>query len=130
MGILAALVIAGMILFAVGTGIREISLYRKSLKGDVQYLVSRQRRNRRLLISFLLLAEAALLLAGLFFLTFEQPGPALLFWIPPLLLIVWIVYLSVADLRETSRDIDRILNDATEAALKKAKENLPSDRSN
>lgn len=130
MGILAALVISGMVLFAVATGIREIHLYRKYLKGDVQYLVSRNRRNRRLLISILLLVEASLLIAGLFFLHFETPGPALLFWIPPLVLIVWIVYLSLADLRETSRDIDRILSDATEAALKKARENLPSKGNN
>jgi uncharacterized membrane protein YbhN (UPF0104 family) len=125
---IASLIIVGMIAFAGWSGGREVILYKKYLKGETQYLVSKRRKKRRLLISFLLVAESALLFCGFFVLKFSQPATALLFWFPPLLLIVLLVYLSVLDFRETSRDIDRIFKEASDTILKKIQDNLPADR--
>ncbi|MCI0413468.1 hypothetical protein L0222_11815 [bacterium] len=122
MEIIVGLLIAGMIIFAFWSAIREIRLYRNYLEGDREYLVSKQRRNRRVLISAVLILEAAFLFLGFFILTFT-PFQALFFWIPPLLLIVWLVHLGMKDFRETSRDIDVIFREASDVILKKKQEN-------
>ena len=113
------LIIVAITFFAAWSGAREVILYRRYLRGETQYLVSKSRKNRRLLISSLLILEATLLLLGFFVLHFEKPSTALLFWVPPLLLIVAIVYLSMLDFRETTRDIDRIFKEASNSILKK-----------
>jgi hypothetical protein len=113
-----ALLIAGMMIFGIVSAIREISVYRQALKGELQYLVSRKRLTRRLLVSFLLLLEATFLLLGFFLLSFENPLQNLLFWIPPLVLILVIVFLGILDFRETSRDLNRIMREAASETLK------------
>lgn len=113
------LLIAAMILFAVFTAIRESNQYQKALKGEIEYLVSRKRRNRRMWISAILLLEAALLYLGFFRLNSMKPWLALAFWLTPILLIGLLVHLSLLDLRETRRDIDRIYQEAYRSALKK-----------
>jgi hypothetical protein len=120
---LVLLMIAGMGGFSVISAIREIRLYRKVLKGADLYLVSRRRLNRRLFISFILLAETTFLLVGVFFFTAEKPYQELLFWTPPLLLIILLVHLSLRDFRETSRDIDTIFKEARNSALKVVEKN-------
>jgi hypothetical protein len=119
MQIIVGLVIAGMIIFAVWSALREIRLYRNYLQGDREYLVSRRRRNRRLLIAALLIFEAAFLFTGIFLVHISDPVKALLFWAPPLLLIFWLVYLGLSDFRETSRDIDMIVRETADVILKK-----------
>ena len=128
MDAVVSFLIASVTLFAILTGAREILLYRKYLRGEINYLVSRERRNRRLVISLLLLTEAAFLFLGFFFLSFESPMLALAFWLPPLMLIGLVVYLSVQDIRETSRDIDRMFREASDSVMKKVRENLPSEK--
>jgi hypothetical protein len=119
MEIVVGLVIAGMIVFAIWSALREVRLYRNYLHGNREYLVSRRRRNRRLLIAALLILEAGLLTAGIFVIQITDPIKALLFWTPPLLLIVWLVYLGLSDFRETSRDIDLIVRETADVILKK-----------
>ena len=119
MQIVVALVIAGMTIFAVWSAFREIKLYRNYLDGNREYLVSRRRRNRRLVIAALLILEAGLLFAGIFLLSFPDPVKALMFWMPPLLLIIWLVYLGLNDFRETSRDLDVIIRETSDVILKK-----------
>jgi hypothetical protein len=121
--IVVGLLIAGMIIFAFWSAIREIRLYRNYLEGDKEYLVSKQRRNRRVIISGVLILEAALLFFGFYILSFANPYEALFFWTPPLMLIVWLVYLGMKDFRETSRDIDVIFREASDVILKKKQEN-------
>jgi hypothetical protein len=116
------LLIAGMIVFAVWSAIREIQAYRKYLKGDRQYLVSKKRRNRRVLIAGVLILEAALLSLGVFVLTFKNPSAALIYWIAPTALIIWLVYLGMRDFQETSHDLDVIVREASDVILKKANE--------
>jgi hypothetical protein len=123
MEIVVGLLIAGMIVFAFWSAIREIRLYSNYLEGDKEYLVSKQRRNRRVLISGVLILEAGFLVLGCYLLSFGNPYEALFFWIPPLLLIVWLVYLGMKDFRETSRDIDVIFREASDVILKKKQEN-------
>ena len=123
MEIVVGLLIAGMIIFAFWSAIREIRLYRNCLEGDKEYLVSKQRRNRRVVISGVLILEAALLFFGFYILSFANPFQALFFWIPPLMLILWLVYLGMKDFRETSRDIDVIFREASDVILKKKQEN-------
>ena len=123
MKIVVGLLIAGMIIFAFWSAVREIRLYRNYLEGDKEYLVSKQRRNRRVLISGVLTLEAVLLFLGFYILSFADPFQSLFFWIPPLILIVWLVYLGMKDFRETSRDIDVIFREASDVILKKKQEN-------
>jgi len=119
---MVSLIIAGMVLFAMISGAREILLYRSALRGDTQFLISKRRLRRRLLVSLVLILEGALLLLGFFILAFDSPFEVLLFWALPLLLIVLLVYLSVLDFRETSRDIDRIFLEASESIRAKIKQ--------
>lgn len=119
MEIVVGLLIAGMIVFAVWSASREIKLYKNYLLGDPQYLVSKQRRNRRVFIAALLILEAAFLFTGVFLLSFPDPFRSLIFWAPPLVLILCLVYLGLKDFRETSRDLDVIVREATDVILKK-----------
>jgi hypothetical protein len=120
------LLIAGMIVFAVWSAIREIQAYQKYLKGDRQYLVSKKRRNRRVLISGVLILEAILLSLGIFLLTFKDPSLALIYWIAPTGLIIWLVYLGMRDFQETSRDLDVIVREASNVILTKT-QNVTTD---
>ncbi len=122
MEIVVGLLIAAMIVFAVGSALREVRLYRISLKGDIQYLVSKRRRNRRLLISTVLLSEAILLFLGIFILEFPNPVAGLLYWLPPFGLIVWMVFLGMRDFQETSKDVDVIFREASDVILKKVRQ--------
>lgn len=115
-------VICGLAIFSLASAAREIRIYNRAERGDVQYLVSRPRRNRRLLISALLLIEAALLYLGTFVYKLSRPPVALLYWTGALLLIVVVMLLAFQDLRETRRDIDRIFRESIRSALKKAEE--------
>jgi hypothetical protein len=119
LNIVVALLIAGMIAFAVWSGIREIKVYRKYLSGQKEYLVSKKRRNRRVLIAIVLIAEAVLLFLGIYVLAFEKPFQMLVYWIAPTLLIVYLVYLGMQDFRETSRDLDVIVRESSDVILKK-----------
>ena len=113
------LLITGMVVFAVSSAVLEIKAYRKYLGGDKQYLVSKRRRNRRVLVSIVLIAESALLFLGIFLLTFKNPSHALIYWIVPTGLIFWLVYLGMRDFQETSRDLDVIVREASDVILKK-----------
>src|SRR5262249_42189001 len=115
--ILVAFVIAAMVTFALFSAYREISLYRQSQREDSNYFVSRKRRNRRILISAVLLLESTFLFFGFFIIEFKQPHLALLYWLPALLLIVALVLLSLQDYRETSRDLDKIFEEASKSFL-------------
>jgi hypothetical protein len=115
---LIGILICGLVVFSVGSAIREIRLYRRAVRGEIQYLVSRPRRNRRLIVSLLLLIEAGLLHLGSFVLIFRSPSVALFYWVPPLLLMMIVIVLGFRDLRETRRDIDRIFHEAARSALK------------
>src|SRR3990170_7559542 len=115
-------VIAAMVLFACISAIREIVLYRRAMRGELFYLVSKPRRNRRLVISSILIIEALFLFFGFFVFRHSSPGATLVFWAPPLLLIGLLLYLSVQDFRETSRDLDQIVRESSEVILRKARE--------
>jgi hypothetical protein len=117
--LIVALLIAGMILFAVFSAAREIKAYRKYLGGEKEYLVSKKRRNRRILIAAVLIAEAILLFLGIFALEFQTPMQMLIYWIVPTLLILWLVYLGMQDFRETSHDLDVIVRETSDVILKK-----------
>ena len=119
--ILVGLMIAVMVLFAAFTARSEILLYRKAVKGEVKFLVSAKRRNRRLLISAILVLEAAFLFLGFFVLNGQTPLQALLFWLPPMLLILVLIWLGLSDLKETRKNIDRILVETCLNALQKAR---------
>lgn len=116
------LIIAGMLLFAVISATREILLYRSALRGNTQFLISKRRLQRRLFVSVVLILEGTLLYLGFFVLTLDSPFAALLFWTPPMLLIGLLVYLSILDYRETSRDIDRIFLEASSTIREKIKQ--------
>jgi hypothetical protein len=123
MDALVLLIGAAMAGFAVVSAIREIRLYRRAIKGDELYLISRRRRNRRLFISLLLLVESAFLVMGHFFYRAQNANHELLYWVLPLALIILLVHLSLQDFRETSRDIDRIFKEARNTALKTIEKN-------
>src|ERR687885_47269 len=116
MHLFAGFLIVAIIAFSVYSALREISVYNKARKGERLFLVSRKRLQRRLIISGVLLIVAFFLLLGFFVVAPKTPGQTLVVWIPPLLLILIVVYLSIQDFRETSRDLDRILRDSTDAA--------------
>jgi hypothetical protein len=109
---------AAMTAFAVLTAWREIKLYKKAVKGEVQYLISQKRLKRRLLISLILVSEAGLLLFGFFFLHAASPHFELLFWIVPFCLIFLVLTLTFRDFHETRRDVDLIFREARDSALK------------
>jgi hypothetical protein len=119
MNLLVVFLIAGMVAFATVTAFREILQYKRALKGDLQYLMSKQRRNRRLLISFLLLIEALFLFLGFFVIKSGANAIALLFWLGPMFLVVAIVFLSLQDWKETRRNVDLIFKEAYLSALTK-----------
>lgn len=122
MHLFAGILILAIIAFSVYSGLREISVYNRARKGQRLFLVSRKRLQRRLIISAMLLIVSFFLLLGFFVATPITPGETLAIWIPPLLLVLIVVYLSIQDFRETSKDLDRILRDATDAAREKIKE--------
>ena len=122
MDLTVGLIIAGMLLFALISAIREILLYQSALRGNTQFLVSKRRLQRRLFVSVVLILEAVLLYLGFFALTLDSPFAALLFWTPPMLLIGLLLYLSIVDYRETSRDIDRIFLEASNTIREKIKQ--------
>ncbi len=119
MEIIVGLLIVGMIVFAVWSACREIKLYRNYLHGNKEYLVSKQRRNRRVLIAAVLIVEAVLLFVGIYIVSFAKPTGALIFWTPPLVLILWLVFLGMKDFRETSRDIDVIVRETSDVILRR-----------
>jgi uncharacterized membrane protein YbhN (UPF0104 family) len=122
MHLFAGFLILAIVSFSVFSGLREISVYRKARRGEPLLLVSKKRLRRRLVISSILLIVSLFLVLGFFVLSSEVPLLNLLIWIPPLILILLVVYLSIQDFRETSRDLDRILRDASEIARQKIKE--------
>lgn len=114
--------IVAIVSFSVFSGLREIAVYRKARGGEPLYLVSRKRLRRRLMISAILLVVSLFLFLGFFVVSSPTLLPNLLIWVPPLVLIGLVVYLSIQDFRETSTDLDRILRDASEVARQKIKE--------
>jgi putative exporter of polyketide antibiotics len=70
-----------------------------------------------------LLIEAVCLFLGFFQLDLSAPRASLLFWLFPLLVIILLVYLSILDFRETSREIDHIFREASESILKTTRSN-------
>ena len=128
MHLFAAFVILAIISFSCFSAIREISVYRKARRGEPLLLVSRIRLRRRLVISALLLVVSGFLFAGFFLLSSASPLANLAIWIPPLVLIFVVVYLGIQDFRETSKDLDRILRDASDIARNKIKETAETQR--
>jgi hypothetical protein len=124
----ADFLILAIVLFSVFSGIREISVYRKARSGEPLYLVSKKRLRRRLIISGILLIVSLFLFLGFFVVSSSAPLSNLMIWVPPLILIILVVYLSIQDFRETSRDLDRILRDASEIARQKIKETSETSR--
>jgi len=120
MHFLTAILILAIVGFSIFSGIREVRVYRRARRGEPLLLVSRARLRRRLVISALLLIVAAFLFVGFFLLNSKDPLLNLGVWIPPLFLIAAVVYLSIQDFRETSRDLDRIMRDATDIARKES----------
>ena len=118
---IVGLLAIAMAVFAIGSAIREVRLYRKALKGEIQFLISRSRMVRRILISLILLTESGFLIFGFFFFHPQKPGFELLFWVPPLILIFALLFLTFRDLYETSRDVDRIFREELREAAKKNK---------
>jgi hypothetical protein len=127
MNLLVVPVIAGMVVFALASAFRETVQYNRALRGDLQYLISKQRRNRRLLISFLLLLEAVFLFLGFFVIKAGGNPFVLLFWLAPMFVVGVVVHLSFQDWKETRRDVDRIFKDAYSTALKRI-ENSKSEK--
>lgn len=107
-----------MLIFAVVSGAREIVVYRKALRGEVEYLVSKKRLKRRLLISAILTIESVLLFTGFFLLGPRSPEIELLYWLPALALILFLISLTMRDFQETRQDIDRIFREARDSARK------------
>jgi len=124
----AALVILAVVGFSIFSAIRETVVYRKARRGEPLLLVSRIRLRRRLIISSLLLIISSFLFVGFFLVSSTKPLPNLAVWIPPLILIFVVVYLGIQDFRETSKDLDRILRDASDIARKKIKETVETQR--
>lgn len=115
---LISMLVGGLVAFSLGSAAKEIRLYRRAVRGEIQYLVSRARRNRRLLIAAFLLVEALLLFFGTFVLSLKNPGWTLLYWTPGLLLMIVVMLLAFQDFRETRRDMDRIFREAVQSAIK------------
>jgi hypothetical protein len=122
MNIAVGIIIVLMLVFAVVTASREITLYRKALAGKVQYLISKSRLARRLTVSGLLFVESIFFVIGFYVLNLSDPLQSLLFWTPALILILLVVYLAMRDFRETRRDIDKILLEATQTSIREKKE--------
>jgi hypothetical protein len=122
MNIAVGIIIISMLVFAVVTASREITLYRKALAGKVQYLISKSRLARRLTVSGLLFVESIFFVIGFYVLNLSAPLQSLLFWTPALILILLVVYLAMRDFRETRRDIDKILLEATQTSIREKKE--------
>jgi hypothetical protein len=122
MNIAVGIIIISMLVFAVVTASREITLYRKALAGKVQYLISKSRLARRLTVSGLLFVESIFFVIGFYVLNLSDPLQSLLFWTPALILILLVVYLAMRDFRETRRDIDKILLEATQTSIREKKE--------
>lgn len=120
---LVGFIAAAMLTFAVVSGAREITVYRKALRGEVEYLVSKKRLKRRLLISAILTIESVLLFAGFFLLAPRSPEIELLYWLPALVLIFFLISLTMQDFRETRQDIDRIFREARDTARKSIERN-------
>jgi hypothetical protein len=116
MSIAAGIIVVLMLGFASVTAFREIKLYRKALTGKVQYLISKSRLARRLTVSGLLIVESIFFIIGFYVLNLSGPLQSLLFWTPALILILLVVYLGMKDFRETRRDIDKILLEATRSS--------------
>ncbi len=117
MNIAVGIIIVLMLVFAVVTASREITLYRKALAGKVHYLISKSRLARRLTVSGLLFVESIFFVIGFFILNLSHPLQSLLFWTPALILILLVVYLAMRDFRQTRRDIDKILLEAAHASV-------------
>ncbi|MCI0443697.1 hypothetical protein L0244_23250 [bacterium] len=122
MNIAVGIIIVAMLVFAVVTASREITLYRKALAGKVQYLISKSRLARRLTVSGLLFVESFFFVIGFYVLNLSDPLQSLLFWTPALILILLVVYLAMRDFRETRRDIDKILLEAARSSIREKKE--------
>jgi uncharacterized membrane protein YjfL (UPF0719 family) len=122
MNIAVGIIIISMLVFAVVTASREITLYRKALAGKVQYLISKSRLARRLTVSGLLFVESIFFVIGFYVLNLSDPLQSLLFWTPALILILLVVYLAMRDFRETRRDIDKILLEAAHTNIREKKE--------
>jgi hypothetical protein len=116
---LVGLIAVCMTAFAVVSAIREIQLYRKALRGEVRYLVSRKRLVRRMLISVILLVETGLLVFGFFFLAAKSSGVELLYWMAPLVLVFVLFSLTIRDLHDTRRDVERIFLEEMRDTVKK-----------
>jgi hypothetical protein len=114
--ILVSCIVLVMLGFAFYTAIREISLYRKALKGEIHFLISKSRLKRRLIVSALLVVESALLVMGYFVLKLS-PGQSLLFWIFALILIFLVIFLAMRDFHQTRKDIDKIFLESAHAAI-------------
>lgn len=116
---LVGLVAVCMAAFAVVSAVREVQLYRKALRGEVKYLVSRKRLIRRITISAILLALTVLLLFGFFFFAAKSPGIVLLYWMAPLILVCVLFALTFRDMAETRRDVERIFLEELRDTAKK-----------
>jgi RsiW-degrading membrane proteinase PrsW (M82 family) len=114
--ILVSCIVLVMLGFALYSAIREISLYRKALKGEVQFLISKSRLQRRLIVSGLLIIESALLVMGYFVLKLS-PSQSLLFWVFALVLIFLVIFLAMRDFLQTRKDIDKIFLESAHAAI-------------
>ena len=122
MSIAAGIIIVLMLVFASVTAVREIKLYRKALTGNIQYLISKSRLARRLTVSGLLFVETIFFVIGFYVLNLSDPLHSLLFWTPALILILLVVYLGMRDFRETRRDIDKILLEASRTSIREKKD--------
>ncbi len=127
MSVAAGIIITLMFAFAIITAAREVVLYRKALKGEVQFLISKSRLSRRLVVSGLLTLESVFFTIGFFILDLTNPIQSLLFWTPALLLILLVVYLAMRDFRATRRDIDKILLEAARSAIQKTQTEKKSE---
>lgn len=116
---LVGLIAVCMTVFAVVSAVREIQLYRKALRGEVRYLVSKRRLTRRVGISAILLAETVFLVFGFFFFSSKSPGIELLYWMAPLVLIFILFSLTFRDMAETKRDVERIFLEEMRNSVKK-----------
>lgn len=116
---LVGLIAVCMTVFAVVSGVREIQLYRKALRGEVKYLVSKKRLVRRVLISVILLLETGFLVFGFFFFKPKSPGVELLYWMAPLVLVFVLFALTFRDLHDTRRDVERIFMEELRDSVRK-----------
>jgi hypothetical protein len=122
MNFLIACLSLGLVVFSITSITREIRLYRRAVKGETHYLVSRSRLRRRSVISALLLVEAGLLYFGNFHLKPEPAYRALLYWFSAMAVMIVVILLAFKDLKETRRDVDRIFKEAVLSAMKNVRE--------